>query len=58
MDCGTSGRGAFSENENTVYSKGKLDRVVDSAGNGFKLNPAAREGISCGNCGGLNVDLV
>jgi hypothetical protein len=58
MDCGANGKGTFTENENTVYSKSKLGRVVDSTDLGFKLDPSAREGISCGKCGGLNVDLA
>lgn len=53
--CGAEGKGTFSENENPVFSRGDLNRLVDSVSDGFRENAAAPEGISCDKCGSTDV---
>ena len=58
LDCEARGKGTFTENENPVYTKGVLDRVVDDLDEGFSKNPDGVEGMSCDGCGSLNVQQV
>ena len=53
--CGQEGKGTFSENENPVYTRGDLNRLAESASEGFVLTPSAPGGISCGKCGSMDV---
>jgi len=56
--CGAKGKGRFTENENPVYTRGKLDRVVDDLDEGFSKNDSADEGMSCNSCESLEVRQV
>lgn len=56
--CGNRGESTFSEIENTVYSRGVLNRMAEKAGDGFVLEPKAVDGIACGKCGSLDVVQV
>lgn len=54
-ECGAKGTGSFTENENPVFTRGRLDRVTDSVSGGFSLNSGGKQGISCEGCGSLMV---
>lgn len=49
--CGQVAVATFTENENPVYTKGDLNRVTESVGEGFELGGAGPEHILCKSCG-------
>jgi hypothetical protein len=50
-ECGTTGLADISENENPVFSRGKLERSVSNIEGDFKAGLGDDPSIYCSRCG-------